>query len=201
MSQQLVKNIWAVGRNYADHAKEMNAEVPKEPMFFLKAGSCLVTGSTFALPDWSQDVHHEIELAFLIDEDLNISHVALALDLTARDAQTVAKQKGQPWTMAKSFKNACPISSWVSIGDLNINELQFTLHKNKTLAQKGSASDMIFNVNQQLEYVKNRFPVSAHDILLSGTPEGVGPVKSNDFLEANLYWNNRVILSCHWDVI
>ncbi|MGZ3690545.1 MAG: fumarylacetoacetate hydrolase family protein, partial [Pseudobdellovibrio sp.] len=78
MNSQLIRNIWAVGRNYAEHAKEMKAEVPKEPMFFLKAGSCVETGSSIRLPQWSNDVHHELELAYWIDENLTLSHVSLA---------------------------------------------------------------------------------------------------------------------------
>ena len=98
MQQKLIKNIWAVCRNYADHAAEMKAEAPQSPFFFLKAGSTNESGSKIKLPRWSKDVHHELEIAYKIDEDLSFSHITLALDLTARDTQADAKAKGLPWT-------------------------------------------------------------------------------------------------------
>ncbi len=199
---QMIQNIWAVGRNYAEHAKEMKAEIPKEPLFFLKAGSCIETGSSIHLPTWSNDVHHELEMAFWIDENLNLSHISLALDLTARDAQTLAKNKGLPWTQSKSFKGACPLGSWVSLTDLqNSNELSFKLFKNKQLVQSGHYQDMIFKPQQLLDYVKNFYPVRPHDVLLTGTPEGVAQIKSGDTLSAVLQSENHEILACHWDVI
>jgi len=202
MNSQLIRNIWAVGRNYAEHAKEMKAEIPKEPLFFLKAGSCIETGSSIHLPQWSNDVQHELEIAFWIDEKLNFSHVSLALDLTARDAQTVAKAKGLPWTQAKSFKGACPLGPWISINDLqNPEELSFKLFKNKQLVQSGHYDSMIFKPQQLLDYVKNFYPLAPHDVLLTGTPEGVGPLKSGDALSATLQSENHEILACHWDVI
>src|SRR4051812_29212882 len=128
MSSPETRNIWAVGRNYAEHAKEMKVEVTETPMFFLKAGSCITKGRIISLPSWSNDVHHEIELAFLIDQNLNFSHVTLALDLTARDAQSAAKAKGQPWTKAKSFIGACPLGNWISLDQIkNLESLNFSL--------------------------------------------------------------------------
>lgn len=202
MKSLLIRNIWAVGRNYAAHAAEMKAETPSEPFFFLKAGSCIETESKIRLPVWSTDVHHELELAFWIDENLNFSHVSLALDLTARDAQTKAKAKGLPWTLAKSFPGACPLGRWIALADLpDISSLSFSLKKNGTPVQSGLYSDMVFKPETLLNYVKNHYPVVPNDILLSGTPEGVGSLKSGDLLEAGLYSENREILTCHWDVI
>lgn len=202
MKSQLTQNIWAVGRNYADHAKEMKAEVPKEPFFFLKAGSCLETSSQIHLPAWSNDVHHELEVAFWLDENLQFSHLTLALDLTARDAQSVAKAKGLPWTQAKSFKGACPIAPWISLNDIqSLDSISLILSKNKQIVQNGRLSDTIFKPDALLNYVKNFFPVEPYDVILTGTPEGVGPLKSGDMLEAHLLNENREILACHWDVI
>ncbi|MBY0554808.1 fumarylacetoacetate hydrolase family protein [bacterium] len=202
MSTQLVKNIWAVGRNYQAHAAEMKAEVPKEPFFFLKSGSCLEHNSKITLPTWSNDVHHEIEIALWIDENLNFSHISLALDLTARDAQNLAKSKGLPWTLAKSFKGSCPIGQWISLQDVqSIESLSLELVKNKQMAQKGQASDMIFKPQQLLEYVKKHYPLQPHDVILTGTPEGVASLKSGDLLQARLQSGNREILACHWDVV
>ncbi len=201
MKTNLIRNIWAVGRNYADHAKEMKADLPKTPMIFLKAGTSIETGSKISLPNWSNDVHYELELAFWIDEKIGFSHVTLALDLTARDAQAEAKAKGTPWTLAKSFTGSCPLGSWVSLDEINsVQSLQFELKKNNQIVQSGRAEDMIFSPSTLLEYVKIHFPVVQSDIVLSGTPAGVGSLQSGDILQATLQSEKRTILSCHWDV-
>lgn len=202
MSSQLIKNIWAVGRNYSLHAKEMKAEVPTEPFFFLKAGTTLETDSKISLPKWSTDVQHELEIAIWIDENLNYSHISLALDLTARDAQNLAKTKGLPWTLAKSFKGSCPIGPWISLQEIeSFDSLSFNLSINNKLAQSGHAHDMIFKPKQLLEYVKSHFPLAPYDVILTGTPAGVGKLSSGDSLDASLQNDNREILSCHWDVV
>lgn len=202
MNSMLTKNIWAVGRNYAKHAQEMQADIPKEPFFFLKAGSSIESGSKILLPKWSADVQHEIEIALWVDENLNYSHISLALDLTARDAQNLAKSKGLPWTMAKSFTGACPLGPWISLDEIHsIETLSFELVKNKETVQKGYATDMIFKPQQLLENIKMHFPLAPYDVILTGTPEGVGPLKIGDNLEASLQNENHKILSCHWDVV
>lgn len=202
MNSKLTQNIWAVGRNYIDHAKEMNAEIPKEPFFFLKSGNCLETSSHIKLPIWSNDVHHEIEIAFRVDENLELSHFTLALDLTARDAQSLAKSKGLPWTQAKSFRGACPIGSWISLSDIqNILNLNFQLVVNQKTVQQGQLKNSVFKPQDLLNYVKNYYPLCAHDIILTGTPAGVGPINSGDSLLAQITYENRQILACHWDVI
>lgn len=202
MSTMLTQNIWAVGRNYQAHAKEMNAPVPKSPLFFLKSGGCLNSGTKIELPKWSTDVHHELEIAFRVDDKLSFSHVSLAIDLTARDHQEIAKKAGQPWTLAKSFTGACPIGSWVSIAEVpDLNSLKFELKKNNVVVQSGHASDMVFNPAALLEFVKNHFPLAPNDIILTGTPEGVSALRSGDLLQATLHSEKHSLLTCHWDVI
>lgn len=202
MNALLVRNIWAVGRNYADHAAEMKAEVPKEPVFFLKAGSSIETDSKISLPKWSKDIQHELEIALWIDENLNFSHISLALDLTARDAQSAAKAKGQPWTLSKSFTAACPLGPWVDISAIDgFDQLSFVLTKNKQVVQTGHGRDMIFKPETLLNYVKTHYPLVPYDVILTGTPAGVGGIKSGDLLQATLASEDRKILSCHWDVI
>lgn len=202
MTQNLIQNIWAVGRNYKDHAIEMKAEIPKEPFFFLKAGSTLETSSKIELPAWSKDVHHELEIAFWLDEKLSFSHITLGLDLTARDAQSNAKAKGLPWTLAKSFKGSCPLGPWISLSDVqSIENLSLKLIKNSNTAQAGHYNDMIFKPQQLLEFVKTHFPVRPYDVILTGTPAGVSQLKSGDTLEGLLQSDGRTILSCQWDVI
>ena len=202
MTQNLIQNIWAVGRNYKDHAIEMKAEIPTEPFLFLKAGSSIETSSKIQLPAWSKDVHHELEIALWLDENLSFSHITLALDLTARDAQSAAKAKGLPWTLAKSFKGACPLGPWLSLNDVqSMESLNFKLIKNAQDAQIGHYHDMIFKPQQLLEFAKAHFPVKPYDVILTGTPAGVAQLKSGDALQAILQSENRSILTCQWDVI
>jgi acylpyruvate hydrolase len=199
--QKTHANVWAVGRNYINHAKEMKAQIPSEPLFFLKAGSCVSYEKKIQLPQWSTNIHHEIEIAFLLNAHLEFSHVALALDLTERDAQSLAKKEGAPWTLSKSFKQACPLTSWIPYSDKN--NLFFDLVKNQHVVQQGQRSDMIFNPALLLAYAKNHFPIIPGDILLSGTPEGVGPLKSKDLLVANLWTDSSkksLLLSSEWTV-
>lgn len=201
MQQKLIKNIWAVGRNYADHAAEMKAEVPKSPFFFLKSGSSSESGSKIKLPLWSKDVHHELEIAYLLDENLSFSHITLALDLTARDAQAEAKTKGLPWTLAKSFKASCPIGSWIDLREISSQEsLEIELKKNKKVVQSGNINQMIFKPDFLLKYLKERFPLEPHDVVLTGTPAGVGPLVPGDILEGTLRANSHTLLTCLWDV-
>lgn len=196
------QNIWCVGRNYALHAKEMNAPVTTTPMIFLKSGSCLNPTSVIELPNWSSEIHYETELALLIDENLSFSHASLGLDLTARDAQEKAKKSGQPWTLAKSFKGSCPIGSWISILDTGGTQtLEFTLEKNAARVQLGAVAEMIFNPEQLLEFIKLHFPIRPNDIVLTGTPAGVGPLAAGDILQAELRSGKHALLTCHWDVL
>ena len=202
MSLQLTKNIWAVGKNYVAHVKEMNTVIPEKPLIFLKSGNCLNPSSVIKLPAWSNEIHYELEIAFRVDENLSFSHVSLALDLTARDAQKNAKEKGEPWTLAKSFSGACPVGSWIPMAEVaDMSALQFKLIKNKIVVQHGALKDMVFKPLELLDYVKNHFPVTAHDILITGTPEGVGLLTSGDLLEAHLSDDRQILLTCHWDVI
>lgn len=198
----LTQNIWCVGRNYADHTKEMHASIPKTPLIFLKSGNCLNPNSTIQLPEWSKDIHHEIELAFLIDENLSFSHITLALDLTARDAQNSAKKKGDSWTLAKSFHGACPVGSWISILDIkDLMSLNFFLKKNNIIVQQTLVSDMLFKPPQLLSFIRDHFPIAKNDIILTGTPAGVGPIYIGDVLHAEIHSEKQTLLTCHWDII
>ena len=183
----MIRNIWAVGRNYADHAKEMGQEIPQEPLIFLKAGSCAFFGEEISLPSWSQDVHHEIELALKFDQALEISHFGLALDLTERKIQNRLKEERQPWTLAKSFSGACPLSQFYPITDLGaLKNLPLALNINGQVRQLGSTSQMIFSIEKMIDFVKNHFPVCPDDLLLTGTPSGVGTLVRGDRLSAQL---------------
>ncbi len=183
----MIRNIWAVGRNYAEHAKELGNKVPTEPLIFLKAGSCAFFGSEISLPIWTHEVHHEVEMALQFGEDLNALSYGVALDLTERRIQNQLKANGQPWTLAKSFSNACPVSKFVPIPSRNeLKNLPISLEINGEIRQQASTSDMIFPLETLIEFIKAHFPVCPGDLLLTGTPSGVGPVRRGDKLVAQL---------------
>lgn len=181
-------NIWCVGRNYSEHAKELGNAVPTTPLIFLKAGSSVAKSKeTFALPFWSDEVHHEIELALRLDDKLQVSHAAVALDLTERKAQTEAKNAGKPWTLAKSFKEATVISNFFQITSLKeLENLTLSLKVNGVEKQHGSTDQMIFKVPELLQYILAHFPVVPGDWILTGTPSGVGPLHPGDTVRAEI---------------
>lgn len=185
----IIRNIWAIGRNYADHAKELGNEIPSEPLIFLKAGSTAVFDTAeFSMPSWAQDVHHEVELALRFNDQLKIDKAAVALDLTERSLQQKLKTKGSPWTLAKSFTNSCPLSDFFAVGSLDeLKRLDISLTVNGELRQRGNTSQMIFTLEQQLEYILAHFPVCPGDVLLTGTPSGVAPLKPGDQLIAEIH--------------
>lgn len=201
------RHIWAVGRNYSDHAKEMNAALPKQPLFFLKGGGTVTTSEKIYLPLWAKNIHHELELAFLIEKSGDqtlLSHITLALDLTERDIQASAKKNGEPWTLAKSFTGSCPLGKWLKISDQNYF---FELKVNGAVRQKGSLSEMIFNPKTLLSFAVNHFPVQDGDVLLTGTPAGVNALITGDKIDATLWESSserdskQPLLACHWDVV
>lgn len=208
MSQNLnIKHVWAVGRNYSDHAKEMNAALPKQPLFFLKGGGTVTTSEKIYLPGWAKNIHHELEVAYKIEkfgDQTVLTHLTLALDLTERDIQTTAKKNGEPWTLAKSFTGSCPLGPWIIASE---NNYYFELSVNGALRQKGSLSEMIFNPKTLLSFAVNHFPVEDGDVLLTGTPAGVNALISGDKIDATLWeslperGSKQPLLACHWDVV
>lgn len=187
ISSDKIRNVWAVGRNYADHAKELGNAVPSSPLIFLKAGSTVVTSQDLNLSSLGIETHHEIELALQFDDSLKISHFGLALDLTDRAKQNELKAQGQPWTLAKSFKLSCPLSPMRPLKSLqDLKNVDIELRINGEVRQKGNTSQMIFALPALVEFVLENFPVCPGDLLLTGTPSGVGALKSGDLLEAQL---------------
>eukprot|EP00879_Flechtneria_rotunda_P008726 GHRR01009140.1.p1 GENE.GHRR01009140.1~~GHRR01009140.1.p1 ORF type:complete len:255 (+),score=65.74 GHRR01009140.1:283-1047(+) len=181
--------VWCVGKNYLDHIKELptvglslGQQVPEEPVIFLKSGSSLLAASDHGSPSpiplplpihWSSDIHHEVELAVQLGHNLQPARLAVALDLTARDVQSKLKQKGYPWTLAKSFPAACPIGPWhICDSQLDLGNLVLSLDVNGVVRQHSSTEHMIFTVPVLLEYIKSRFPVQPGDVVLTGTPAG-----------------------------
>lgn len=199
------QNLWCVGRNYADHAKELQNEIPSAPLIFLKSGACLNSSSQIQLPTWARDIHHEIELVLQLNDQLEFENIGLGLDLTERTLQSQLKAKGQPWTLAKSFINSAPISPLIPLAQLNQNpfqewweDLQMSLSVNSHIRQTCSASQMIFDPFTLLEFIKKHFPIQPRDLIFTGTPAGVAALKSNDQTHSALKLKEHVKLE--WDV-
>jgi 2-keto-4-pentenoate hydratase/2-oxohepta-3-ene-1,7-dioic acid hydratase in catechol pathway len=188
----MIRNIWAVGRNYAEHAKELGNAVPSKdsstPLFFLKAGSCATfSQKEMNLPEGTNELHHEVELCLQFDDKLEIKKACLAIDLTDRAKQNTLKAAGHPWTLAKSFKEACPLSDFFPVTNLaDLQNVELRLSVNGELRQSGSTKDMIFNIPTLIAYTLKNFPVEPGDLLLTGTPSGVGPLKKGDQVSAEI---------------
>jgi len=193
--------IICIGRNYRDHAKELGNEVPSEPVIFLKPDSSLLKpGQVFFLPDIFKDVHHEVEIVVRIGR--NGKHIAerfahkyydeigLGIDFTARDKQTELKQKGLPWELAKGFDGSAVVSFWILKSKLPpVQELDFSLENNGVTVQSGNSKAMIFSIDQMIAFVSQYYTLKMGDILFTGTPSGVGPVKREDILTGYLMGN------------
>lgn len=184
----MIRNIWAVGRNYKDHVSEMKAELPTEPLVFLKAGSSATVNSTeIVLPYWSSEIHHEVELALKLSPSLQLLEGAVALDLTERKLQNEAKAKGNPWTLSKSFSGSCAVSAFFSLRKFDeMQDLRIRLWVNDELRQEGRTSEMIFSGETLYKYIYDRFPICGGDLILTGTPAGVGPLKDGDRVRAEI---------------
>lgn len=184
----MIRNIWAVGRNYADHAKELGNAVPEQPLIFLKAGSTASVGAaSFVLHAGAIEVHHEIELALQFDAHLQVTSACVALDLTDRPRQLELKAKGEPWTLAKSFRGSCPLSHAFKVEALSdLDDLELRLTVNGEQRQGGRTSCMIFELETLVAFVKEHFPLCPGDVLLTGTPAGVGPLKRGDHVVAEI---------------
>lgn len=187
--------IICIGRNYANHAKEMNASLPEKPMFFLKPDTALLPKrNPFFYPNFTNDLHYECELVVRICKlGKNIStkfaheyykEIGLGIDFTARDLQQKCKEKGHPWEIAKAFEHSAPLSEeFLKKEALDMNNLTFSLSKNGNQVQYGSIKDMIFNIDELISYVSQFMTLKIGDLLFTGTPEGVGPVQIGDKLE------------------
>ena len=188
--------IICIGRNYAEHAKELNNPVPKEPLFFCKPDSAIIQkGKPFFYPEFTKDIHFECEIIVRINKlgkhiNQKFAHkyfdeVALGLDLTARNLQQECKTKGLPWEKAKAFDGSAPMGDFISLSEnnLDVNNLSFELKKNNETVQIGNTNQMIFSVAQIIEHVSKFFTLKIGDLIYTGTPEGVGPIAIDDEFE------------------
>lgn len=187
--------IICIGRNYADHAKELNNPLPTEPVFFLKPDTALLpAGSDFYIPEFSNDVHYECELVLKIKKvgkhipekfaGEYYEEIGLGIDFTARDIQEQQKQKSLPWEKAKAFDNSAPMGQRFLAKDLfDTGNISFELKKNGTTVQLGNTSDCIFSFDQIIAYISQFITLKTGDLIFTGTPAGVGPVAIGDHLE------------------
>jgi 2-keto-4-pentenoate hydratase/2-oxohepta-3-ene-1,7-dioic acid hydratase in catechol pathway len=197
---QTIRNIYCVGRNYGLHAAELGNDIPDEPMIFIKPTHSLtpIQGQVIALPGNKGEVHYETELVLhvgkaykpgLTVDDL-IDKMALGIDLTLRDVQSVIKKKGYPWLPAKGFLNSAPISDFRPFpGFEAAKQVEFSLLKNGEEAQRGNINDMIFNFQVIIDYIAENYGLGEGDIIYTGTPAGVAALQTGDRLE--LVWGEE----------
>lgn len=196
--------IICIGRNYAAHAKELNNEIPENPVFFLKPDTSIIRNNApFYYPDFSTDIHHEVEIVLKINRlgkniDRKFAHryyneIGIGIDFTARDLQNECKKKGLPWEMAKAFEGAAPIGKFLPKASFpDLNNISLRLDINGNTVQNGTSANMLFHFDTIIEYVSKFFPLKIGDLIYTGTPEGVGPVQIGDHLQA--YLNEQLLL-------
>jgi acylpyruvate hydrolase len=201
--------IICIGRNYADHAKELHNAVPEEPVVFMKPPTALlVNNKPLYYPEFTRDLHYELELVIKIAKNGRhvqpefaadyYREVALGIDFTARDLQSKLKKAGKPWELAKGFDGSAAISPFVSIDRLNRSAMEFELLKNGEVVQQGNTKDMLFPIEDLIVFVSKYMKLQMGDLIFTGTPAGVGPVAIGDHLEGRLHTRTEVItlLSC-----
>lgn len=197
--------IICIGRNYVAHAEELKNEVPSEPVFFLKPDTALLPPRhDFFLPDFSKEIHYEAELVLKICKNgKNIApefahryfdRITVGLDFTARDIQDKQKAKGLPWEPAKAFDHSAPVGTFLLLDEIRDKELfPFRLDKNGATVQSGTIREMIFSFSSIISYVSRFITLRKGDMIFTGTPKGVGPVKAGDLLE--LFLEDRKLLT------
>ena len=189
--------IICIGRNYAEHAKELGNEVPESPVIFMKPDTAVLKkGSDFYIPEFSNDVHYELEVVLKISKggkyiqeenaDKYYEEIGLGIDFTARDLQSELKGKGLPWELAKGFDGSAVVSEFYKKDDFDMKNINFSLMKNKEEVQNGNTSLMIFSPEKIIAFVSQYFTLRVGDLIFTGTPKGVGKVSENDIFEAFL---------------
>ena len=184
--------IFCVGRNYAEHAKELGNALPEAPVIFMKPDSALLApGAKFEYPSFTSDLHYEIELVLRIGKTAKnipaanalscVDAITVGIDFTARDVQAGLKSKGLPWEKAKAWDNSAIIGEWKPFNG-DTGEILFSLAKNGQKAQSGTTQDMIYSFETLLEHISGYFTLSPGDLVYTGTPAGVGPCLPGDTL-------------------
>lgn len=188
--------IICIGRNYVDHAKELDNPVPQEPVVFMKPDSAILqTGKPFFIPSFTQDVHHELELVVKITKvgkhiQKKFAHkyynsITVGIDFTARDLQAKLKSKGLPWEKAKAFDGSAPIGKFISLQNhQNMEDISFSMTKNGTVIQQGNTKDMLFSIDSIIAHISKYFTLKIGDLIYTGTPAGVGKVEIGETYDA-----------------
>jgi len=199
--------IICIGRNYVEHANELNNPLPENPVFFLKPESALLTRNRpFFYPDFSKNIHYETEIVLKICKvgkyitekfaHTYYDEIGLGIDFTARDIQQVCKEKGLPWEIAKAFDFSAPISETLlrKAKFKDLNDISFRLEKNGEIVQDGTTADMIFSFDQIISYISQFLTLKNGDLIFTGTPAGVGAIKIGDNLAG--FIADKPMLSC-----
>lgn len=193
-----IGKIVCVGRNYAEHARELGNETPASPVLFMKPATAVIAdGDCVRIPSFSSNCHHEVELALLIGKKASgvpkeealqyLAGYGVAIDMTLRDVQDQLKSKGLPWDIAKGFDTSCPLSDFVPASSVaDPNNLALALSVNGVQRQKGATADMIHSVEAIVSYISGIFTLEPGDVILTGTPAGVGQVRSGDVMKAEV---------------
>jgi len=186
--------IICIGRNYTAHIAELENEKPADPVIFMKSDtSILLKKQPFFIPDFSKEIHHEVEILVKINKlgkyiDQKFAHkyyneISLGIDFTARDLQSKLKQKGLPWEKAKAFDGSAVVGQWISKDQFaNLNDINFKLEKNNEIVQQGNTKQMLWKIDELIAYVSQYFTLKIGDIIFTGTPAGVGKVDADDRL-------------------
>lgn len=202
---RMVANVYCVGRNYRLHAEELGNAVPTEPMIFMKPSHAVVplNGAQLDLPQERGEVHYETELVLRIARDYKpgmtvdelVDVMAFGIDFTLRDVQSRLKAAGHPWTAAKAFRSSAPITPYIAFpGAEEVAEQDFVLRKNGEIVQRGNTANMIFPLQQIIDFIAERYGLGEGDHIFTGTPEGVGPIFKGDQLEIS--YGSTVLGSC-----
>ncbi|MBL4652777.1 MAG: fumarylacetoacetate hydrolase family protein [Flavobacteriales bacterium] len=198
--------IICIGRNYADHAKELNNPIPKEPLFFLKPDSAILPNNNpFFIPEFTNEVHYEIEIVLKISRlgkhiESQFGHkyfeeIGLGIDFTARDIQQQCKEKGHPWEKAKAFDGSAPLGRFMDKKEFtNLSNIAFSLTQNGVVKQMGNTKDMIFSFDEIIAYVSQFMTLKIGDLIFTGTPAGVGSISEDDLLEG--FIGDKKMISC-----
>jgi len=196
--------IICIGRNYLDHARELENPVPEEPIFFMKPDSALILNNKpFFLPGFSNEIHHEVEIVIKINRlgkniEKKFAHryyedIGIGIDFTARDLQRKQAKDGKPWEIAKAFDGSAPLGKFVKKDMFpDCHAIHFSLEKNEKEVQKGNTKDMIFGFDELISYISKFLTLKIGDLIFTGTPAGVGPVKVGDRLTAYIE-DNRLL--------
>ncbi len=189
-----VRRIYCIGRNYADHVKEMGGDAARsEPIFFTKAAETIVqSGQDIPFPPNTSDLHYEVELVVAIGPDRSVFGFGVGIDLTRRDLQSAAKKKGGPWARAKNFNRSAPCSALTPADQVDVSKAHIVLRKNGDIVQHGALADMIWSVDEIIERLKQDMDLQAGDLIYTGTPAGVGPVNVGDELSGGIEGLQRI---------